>query len=326
MKKRKTAGLVLLLILILCGCSAATMAPAESDSAERSLRIYYVNKNATKVVSEDYIPENTDPNALLQELLTLLATDPDDLDSRKVIPSEVRLLNAFIENKQVNLVFDSAYSLIPRLTEVLNRAAIVRTLTQIEGVETVSFSVNEQPLMDALNQPVGQMRASDFIDDLGGDINDYQKTVLTLYFENEQGDRLIECRQELVYNNAVSMERLVMEQLIKGPTEAGMYPVLPAETKLLNISTREGVCYVNLDASFLTGSVNTNEIVPIYAIVNSLAELSAVNKVQIAINGETSRKYRELVSLDTLFERNLDIILEDDPEETADGQETEAVQ
>ena len=115
-----------------------------------------------------------------------------------------------------------------------------------------------------------------------------------------------------MYNNKVSMERLVVEQLIKGPTETGMYPVLPSDTKLLTISTREGVCYVNLDASFLTGSVNTNEVVPIYAIVNSLVELPAVNKVQIAVNGETTKRYRELISLDALFERNLDIILEED--------------
>ena len=218
------------------------------------------------------------------------------------------------------LVFDSAYSLLSRITEILSRAAIVRTLTQIEGVETVVFYINEQPLMDALNQPVGQMKASDFIDDLGGDINDYQKTVLTLYYTNEQGNKLMECKRELVYNNAVSMERLVMEQLIKGPTEDGMYPVLPSDTKLLTISTREGVCYVNLDASFLTGSVNTNEVVPVYAIVNSLVELPAVNKVQIAINGETTRRYREFVSLDTLFERNLDIIMEENPEETEEPQ------
>ncbi len=66
--------------------------------------------------------------------------------------------------------------------------------------------------------------------------------------------------------------------------------------------------------------MNTNEVVPIYAIVNSLVELPAVNKVQIAINGETTRRYRELVSLDTLFERNLDIIMEENPEETEEPQ------
>ncbi len=311
--------LLLFLIISVCSCSGET-ATSETTTEERVMQIYYVNKNATKVVSDSYKPKNSGGEELLKELLEVLQTNPDNLEYRQVIPSEVRVVNSYIENKQVYLVFDSAYSLLSRITEILSRAAIVRTLTQIEGVETVAFYINEQPLMDALNQPVGQMKASDFIDDLGGDINDYQKTVLTLYYTNEQGNKLMECKRELVYNNAVSMERLVMEQLIKGPTEDGMYPVLPSDTKLLTISTREGVCYVNLDASFLTGSVNTNEVVPIYAIVNSLVELPAVNKVQIAINGETTRRYRELVSLDTLFERNLDIIMEENPEETEEPQ------
>ncbi len=311
--------LLLFLIISVCSCSGET-ATSETTTEERVMQIYYVNKNATKVVSDSYKPKNSGGEELLKELLEVLQTNPDNLEYRQVIPSEVRVVNSYIENKQVYLVFDSAYSLLSRITEILSRAAIVRTLTQIEGVETVVFYINEQPLMDALNQPVGQMKASDFIDDLGGDINDYQKTVLTLYYTNEQGNKLMECKRELVYNNAVSMERLVMEQLIKGPTEDGMYPVLPSDTKLLTISTREGVCYVNLDASFLTGSVNTNEVVPVYAIVNSLVELPAVNKVQIAINGETTRRYRELVSLDTLFERNLDIIMEENPEETEEPQ------
>lgn len=311
--------LLLFLIISLCSCGGGT-ATSETATEEQVMQIYYVNKNATKVVSDSYKPKNSGGEELLKELLEVLQTNPDNLEYRQVIPSEVRVVNSYIENKQVYLVFDSAYSLLSRITEILSRAAIVRTLTQIKGVETVVFYINEQPLMDALNQPVGQMKASDFIDDLGGDINDYQKTVLTLYYTNEQGNKLMECKRELVYNNAVSMERLVMEQLIKGPTEDGMYPVLPSDTKLLTISTREGVCYVNLDASFLTGSVNTNEVVPIYAIVNSLVELPAVNKVQIAINGETTRRYRELVSLDTLFERNLDIIMEENPEETEELQ------
>ena len=78
--------------------------------------------------------------------------------------------------------------------------------------------------------------------------------------------------------------------------------------KLISISTKDGICYVNLDNTFLTGTVNTIEAIPIYAIVDSLAELPNVNKVQILINGETNKKYREAISLDTFFERNLDLI------------------
>lgn len=329
MKNVKIAGLLLLLAACLCACrTAATgQTQAETGSSERGMKMYYLNKGTTRVVSEEYVPENTEQQELLKELLGVLQTDPENVEYRKPISTEVKVLNARIENRQAYISFDNAYTAIPSLTETLSRAAIVRTLTQIEGVDTVLFYVNEQPLVDSLGQAVGRMRASDFIDDLGGDINDYEKTTLSLYFTNEEGDRLIECKRELMYNNTVPMERLVLEQLIKGPSTEGLYPVLPSETKLLTISTREGVCYVNLDASFLTGSVNTNETVPVYAIVNSLVELPNVNKVQIAINGETTKKYRELVSFDKMFERNLDIILEEGEQQIEEAEtETEAVQ
>ena len=53
---------------------------------------------------------------------------------------------------------------------------------------------------------------------------------------------------------------------------------------------------------------DVSEAVPVYSIVNSLLELSNVNKVQILINGETPKVYRESISLETIFERNFDLI------------------
>ena len=54
---------------------------------------------------------------------------------------------------------------------------------------------------------------------------------------------------------------------------------------------------------------------PIYAIVNSLVELQNVNKVQILVSGETPKVYREKISLETIFERDMDLV------ETAKGDE-----
>lgn len=303
---------MLLVLLLLSGCQNKP----EETKKETGYRVYYVNKNATKVVGEPFQPEGETKEELFQELLSALMTESENPDYRRAIPAEVKITDAYINGDQAYLMFDNTYSTISRIPEILGRAAVVRTLTQLEGVEYVSFYVNEQPLMDESSQPVGRMRASDFMDDLGGDINDYQKVTLNLYFANEAGDQLKEMVWEGFYGTNVPMERKIVELLIAGPDREGYYPVLPKETKLLTISTRDGVCYVNLDASFLTGSVNTNEVVPIYAIVNSLVELPSVNKVQLLINGETNKKYRELVSLNTILERNLDIIEETTEEMT----------
>ena len=64
----------------------------------------------------------------------------------------------------------------------------------------------------------------------------------------------------------------------------------------------------NLDKEFLTQIYKVDANVTIYSIVNSLVELSDVNRVQISINGETDLSYKESVPLATVFERNLELV------------------
>ena len=49
----------------------------------------------------------------------------------------------------------------------------------------------------------------------------------------------------------------------------------------------------------------------IYSVVNSLTELSTIRKVQISVNGRTDRMLRESRSLDKVYERNLELVLDE---------------
>ena len=75
---------------------------------------------------------------------------------------------------------------------------------------------------------------------------------------------------------------------------------------------------MNFDASFLNNSLDVKEYIPVYSIVNSLAAVSSVNKVQIAVNGSQDVMFRDSISLNQLFERNLDYNAEneDSPQST----------
>lgn len=65
---------------------------------------------------------------------------------------------------------------------------------------------------------------------------------------------------------------------------------------------------MNVDENFMTQIYNVTADVVIYSIVNSLVELSNVNKVQIAVNGKTDIVFRETFNLVNLYERNLELI------------------
>ena len=79
---------------------------------------------------------------------------------------------------------------------------------------------------------------------------------------------------------------------------------------MLNVTVKDGICYVNFNSAFLTQPYSVSAEATIYSIVNSLSELTGVNKVQISIEGDSSVIYKETISLTTPFERNLDLVKE----------------
>ena len=68
----------------------------------------------------------------------------------------------------------------------------------------------------------------------------------------------------------------------------------------------DNVCYINFDSAFANTTLAVNEYIPIYSIVDSLSEMTPVTKVQIMINGSQDVMFRDSISLNQLFERNLD--------------------
>ena len=140
------------------------------------------------------------------------------------------------------------------------------------------------------------------------EMNTYEGVKLKLYFANETGDGLVEVIKPVEYNSNISMEKLVVEYLVKGPDTEDAFPVINPATKILGVTVKDGICYVNVDENFMTQIYNVTADVVIYSIVNSLVELSNVNKVQIAVNGKTDIVFRETFNLVNLYERNLELI------------------
>ena len=122
--------------------------------------------------------------------------------------------------------------------------------------------------------------------------------------------------QEVHYSSNISMEKLVMERLLEGPLNSSLKSAIPTGTQLLSVTVVDGVCYVNLDETFQNQDYSIQEPVVIYSIVDSLTELPGVQKVQISVNGDTNMVYRDKMSLTTLYERNMDLVVQDIPEET----------
>ncbi len=295
---------------MICCLVVLTACGKEEDETGPVIHAYYISNAETKVEVRDLHLTTETTMDQVKEVLDALAVVPEKLEYKAPLAMGVSVLGYRLANGTLMLNMDTNYSRLEPTTEILVRAALVSSLTQIENVNYVSITVAGSPLYDNLGELVGAMNAQQFINNMGSEIGNYETANLTLYFTNKDGNGLIAVNRKKAYNSNISLDRLVVEELIAGPsgTLDGVYPTINPDTKPVSVMTKDGVCYVNLNDTFLTQIYNVTADATIYSIVNSLVELSNVNKVQISINGDTSGVYREKYSFSTVYERNLDLV------------------
>jgi germination protein M len=298
MKKITKRLTILIAVLLLCGCGN------KEPEGENVYSIYYLNNSETKVETHNQIIEGDTLEDKVETMISCLSVNPEKLEYKAPL-SLFKVLGINVSDGRVTIDVSSDYSSMPATTEVLVRAAIVRTLTQLDDIKYVAITVQGEQLYDNTGSPVGLMSADQFINNDGNEINTYELIKVKLYFANEDGDKLIAAYREKHYSTNTPLERFVVEEIIAGPSGQieGLYPTVNPDTKIISVSTRDGICYVNLDSGFMTVENNVSTEVAIYSIVDSLIELSNINKVQILINGEVPASFGA-----STFERNLDFV------------------
>ncbi|MCI8801487.1 MAG: GerMN domain-containing protein [Lachnospiraceae bacterium] len=278
----------------------------ENDEKRGNIyQVYCVSNSETRVEVHDYEMTAAEPEEQLMELMNCLSTNPEKLEYKVPFAMGFQVLDMELKEGNLLINVDAAYKELPVYTEVLVRAAIVRTLTQLPEVRLIMLTVEGEQLSDNKGNAVGWMNAEQFIDNDGNEINTYEMARVKLYFADENGTNLIAAYREKHYSTNTLLERFVVEELIAGPSGQvdGLYPCVNPNTKVINVTTKDGICYVNLDENFLTVVNNVSTDVSVYAITNSLVELSHINKVQILVNGEVPSQFST-----STFERNLDIV------------------
>ena len=293
----------MMVMLVLAGCQR------EQQSDPDAFKIFYVNNSETGIMAVDYEIQSSlsDSEAVIDELIEQLGTMSERRQYEAPLTGEVNLIGYTIADKILTLNFDTRYLDIGRTVEVLDRAAIVRTFTQLDDIEYVSFQVEGVPLTDHYGNIIGNMSADTFIFNVGNEINTYEKVELKLFFANETGDKLVPVYRSVVYNSNISMERVAVEQIISGPNTDICYPTISKDSKINSVNVKDGVCYIDFDSAFLSEPYNVTAEVALYSLVNTVAEFSDVNKVAFSVNGESAFTFMDF-SISGPYERNLDII------------------
>lgn len=325
---RAGRGLRMILAVLFCVFLAGCAGKQNNRTLEDGqYYTYYVNQAGTALISRVYEPQTGDTEGIIAELLEQCQTVPEGSDGRRAIPANVTLSEpASLKNGIVTIYFDTTYTLMDQVTELLCKAALAKTITQLDEVEYISIYVNGKPYTgNGLSEDVEEsnlvnaepvlLSASDFVDNTGDATNQYTQADLVLYFANEEGTALVAEERSVVYPSSRSLERVVLNQLIEGPKTEGNTATLPSSLKVQDVSLREGVCYVDFDSTFLEEPMNVTDSIEIYSVVNSLTELESVKQVQITINGSANETFRNNIPLSGRFEKDLSYIEQEEETE-----------
>lgn len=297
---------VLILSLLTAGCSVEVH--EDPNKKEPVYYLYDINADETQLQKVDYFPEETTAEYLLKDMMQRINTRESGQDGINLLPDEVQM-NYSIEGQTLVVNFNSQYSNMSRARELLVRAGIVKTFLQIPGIASVRFTIENEELLDSRGQAVGDMTADTFAEFTGNEPDAYCSNTFTLYFTDKEGKKLVKEQRTVRYKRSIPKERIILEQLMKGPLEKGHYPTIPENTEILDVTIADRICYVAFDRVFSSYALDVSEKIPVYSVVNSLLDALEADKVQITV-GDSDKldTFGEKMALYRFYERDDKIV------------------
>ena len=226
-----------------------------------------------------------------------------------LLSPETKLVGIAVEGKVATVNFSEHYNETKGTDALLLRLSLVNTLCAIDGIDGIVIQVNGKPVVsEATGKEFGVLSAENMALDTDDNSISRTKTV-TLYFPSKDGENLEKEKRSVEVQNALSLEKTVINELLKGPKKENLSKALAEDVKLLGIETKDNVCFVNFSSEFVTktpsGSLSTT--LALYSVVNTLCELESVKSVQILINGETGVEFGNFV-FDIPYKKNATLI------------------
>lgn len=291
-KNQRIISIGLALTVLLAAVLSLYACGAPKEPEPNTFMVYYTNQNANDIIYKDEVIENADRMeqvALVQALLDRMFTqDEEDTTYYTVMPDNVELQGIIVKDGLVTLDFNADYLRMTNVREIIFRASVVSTLCQVPGVTGVSFTVDQNPILNSRGDQIGTMTKDTFVNVLlteEGMLK--QETDLTIYFADKSREDLVPALYRFTIDNSnFSMEEYILTRILAGPEEPEYAATVAPGVTLNSIVTTDRICYVNFGADFLEQEQPVSDELMIYSIVNSLCQLTYVHSVKFLIDGE----------------------------------------
>lgn len=165
MKKRKVFFVFLCclsLLSVLAGCQKKE--ETKNQDHKKGTAIYYTNKNSTKLIAvKKDIKLKKNSQLAAEALIKEMQKNRKDSKYKVAIPEQVIINNIMVSNNIVLIDFSTGYKKISANEDLICRAGIVYTLTQLKDINYVSFSISGRTMLDTDGKAIGALGKESFV-------------------------------------------------------------------------------------------------------------------------------------------------------------------
>lgn len=279
---KRLIALVLAAAMVLCGCSGTAAATRSGEI----VNFYYAVQNADQLSSHEAIqPEQRSLSGFnLAQLLNLYLSGPTADNLMSPFPEGTSVLNIREDSEQVTLILSGEYFTLSGVDLTLANCCLSKTISEFSGVDQIY-----------VEDDLGQIRLALLPEQylISDDFDTENESNYTLYFPSQDRSCLLAEVRSAALSENETQEAYVIRQLTEGPNNGEAQPLIPDGTRLLDVSTQDGLCTVNLSGEFCNNRFDDGlgAFTTIFGIVNSLTALKNVEAVEFLIDGEPRIHY-----------------------------------
>lgn len=316
---RKINKIIILLLFLMLSLSGCTKSTEIIDSVPK---VYYFNNTKNELVAQELSQEFNDladDQQKLQYIIKMLTSNKEQQGTANSIVTKSLPIMSAISNtndKNVQIYFNEEYNDLTINEKIGARASVVYSITQLDSIQNVSFFIEDQPLTASTGKIIGPISKANIKLNALAPNPVVTLYTLPLYFVNNEGE-LVKEERGISVSNPESIEKSLIEELIKGPSSKQLSPSLPPNVKINEVITVNGVCQVDLSLDLKSKFFNSDKDRErmLYSIVNSLTEITEltnnvpkIKKVAFLIDGKSDIKFTQDIQLRDTFERNEEYI------------------
>lgn len=308
MGNNKPIRVLMFAVLTAVAAAALYFALPDGGGRRRNVDLYFLNEQHTSIIAESREIKYKTSDDLPYEVVCALIKGPSDGKKSRVLPEGTQINSIEVIKGDVVVDFSDEYLSGDSAQDILSAYAVVKSLCGIPNINRVKVSVCKNAVTTPSGSRLGFLSNDDI--KLESDMNKDETRKVKLYFADSAANGLACEEREINCSDDQPLEQLIVSELIKGPSYTNLAAVLTADTQVISVQTKDGICFVNLKANFLdrnSGS-GAKESFAVYSIVNSLTEIDAVNAVQFLIEGKKVNEFGQF-GFGEPFVRNDEMII-----------------